>query len=395
MKIALVHDFLFEYAGSERVVEQILRVFPQADLFTLFDFLAPERRFGIGRRRVRTTFMQSFSFLKRNPAGWLPLVVPLMPLAMKRLDLSGYDLVLSSSHSFAKGVRTAPQQLHISYVHAAMRFAWERQADYLHTGIQAHWPVRWITRGLLSSLRSWDARTVQGVNHFIANSQYISRCIQKNYHRDSRVVYPPVDLSGFDLCEAKDEYYLVISRLVPYKRVDLIVQAFTHLPGRRLVVIGGGPELGRLRQMAGQNVQFLGYQEPSALQRITQHARALVIAAVEDFGIAPVEAQACGTPVIALRQGGAAETVIGLDHLRPTGLFYNDQDVASIRAAIIDFEKVKDQISPLDCRKNALHYSPARFRQEYCDIVTGEWTASHAGLFPWPIQPEIREESYG
>jgi glycosyltransferase involved in cell wall biosynthesis len=394
MKIALVHDFLFEYAGSERVVEQILRVFPQADLFALFDFLVPEQRYGIGNRRARTTFLQSFPFLKSNTAHWLPLAVPLMPLAIEQIDLSGYDLVLSSSHSFAKGVRTAQDQLHLSYVHSPMRFAWDYQADYLRSGIRANWPFNQIARRLFSYLRAWDARTALGADCFIANSKYVSQRIWKNYQRESQVVYPPVDVSGFDLCDTKEEYYLVVSRLVPYKRIDLIVQAFNRLPDRRLVIVGVGPELGSLRKLAGSNTQFLGYQDTPELQSLMQRARALLIAAVEDFGIAPVEAQACGTPVIALRHGGAAETVVGLDQPQPTGLFFDDQNVDSICTAIAEFELNRRQLSPSDCRMNALRFSPARFRQEYRTIVEAEWTASHKGSWPWPDHSAVQEDAY-
>jgi glycosyltransferase involved in cell wall biosynthesis len=394
MKIALVHDFLFEFAGSERVVEQIFRVFPQADLFTMFDFLPPEHRFGIGSRQARTTFLQSFPLLNSNTANWLPLAVPFMPRAIEQLDLNGYDLVLSSSHSFAKGVRTGPDQLHISYLHSPMRFAWDRQADYLRTGIQAKWPFSWIARGMFSYLRAWDARTAQGVDRFIANSKYVSQRIWENYQRESRVIYPPVDVSGFDLYDAKEDTYLVVSRLVPYKRIDLIIQAFNRLPGRRLAVIGSGPELGPLRKLAGPNVELLGYQSTDKLRFAMQRARALIIVAVEDFGIAPIEAQACGTPVIALRRGGAAETVVGIDQARPTGLFFEEQDVDSIRAAVADFEKRMGQISPVDCRENAMRFSPTRFRQEYRASVEADWATFHAASPPGLIQPAVQEDFY-
>ncbi len=365
MKTALIHDFLFEYAGSERVVEQILKVYPQADLFSVVDFLREDQRSFLQQKHARTTFVEKLPLLRQNPARFLPYVVPLMALAVEQIDLRGYDRVISSSHSVAKGVLTGPDQPHIAYIHSPMRFAWDLQADYLQSGGMRAGPLNAAARLMLSLMRVWDARTANGVDHFIANSRFIARRIWKTYRREAEVIYPPVDVDRFPILEQKDDYYLVVSRFVPYKRVDLIAEAFRSMTQRRLVVVGSGPERKRIQAVSGLNVELVGFQPVEKLVPLVRHARALVIAAEEDFGITPVEAQAAGTPVIAFGRGGAAETVCGLDQARPTGVFFPEQDPASLVAAVETFERERRQISPQDCRANALRFSPERFRDEF------------------------------
>jgi glycosyltransferase involved in cell wall biosynthesis len=302
-----------------------------------------------------------------------------MPLAIEQLDLSSYDLVLSSSHAVAKGVLTGPDQLHVSYVHSPMRYAWDLQHQYLREMGLERGMRGWLAKWFLHRLRIWDQRTANGVDHFIANSRFIKQRIQRIYRRDADVIYPPVDVEAFVPAGAKDDFYLTASRLVPYKRIGLIVEAFARMRGRRLVVVGDGPELGKVRALAGANVDLLGYRGDEELRGLMQRARAFVFAAEEDFGIAPVEAQACGTPVIAYGRGGVTESVRGLDEQRPTGVFFAEQSAAAIVAAVEEFERNEHRIEPGACRESALRFSSARFVAEYASFVDWAWNAFSAG----------------
>jgi glycosyltransferase involved in cell wall biosynthesis len=240
-----------------------------------------------------------------------------MPLAIEQFDFSGYDMVISSSYAFAKGVITGPRQLHLCYCHSPIRYAWDLQTQYLKESKLDRGMKSWLVRWLLHMIRVWDNRTSAGVDAFMANSRFIARRIEKVYRRDAAVVYPPVNVERFETCHDKEDFYVTASRLVPYKRIDLIVEAFNGMPDRQLVVIGDGPELPRLRRMAGPNVQVLGWQPNEVLKDHLQRARGFVFGGEEDFGIILLEAQACGTPVIAYGRGGALETVVENE----TGLF--------------------------------------------------------------------------
>jgi glycosyltransferase involved in cell wall biosynthesis len=375
IQIAIIHEWFVNYAGSERVVEQILNLFPHADLFAVVDFLDDSKRGFIQNQKVTTTFIQNLPFAKTKFRQYLPL----MPLAIEQLDLSAYDLIISSSHAVAKGVLTSPNQLHISYVHSPIRYAWDLQHQYLQESNLEKGFKSWIARWILHQIRLWDHRTANGVDLFIANSQFIARRIQKVYRRDAEVIYPPVDLQNYSLQEQKQNFYLTASRLVPYKRIDLIVEAFAQLGDRQLIVIGDGEQMGKIRAKAGRNVKFLGHREPEELREYMQNAKAFVFAAEEDFGITPVEAQACGTPVIAYGRGGVKESVIGLDRDRPTGVFFGSQTVESIRDAIFEFENLGDRISPIDCRENAMRFSTERFQREFLFFVKQAWE-NHSAL---------------
>jgi glycosyltransferase involved in cell wall biosynthesis len=375
IRIAIVHEWFVNYAGSERVVEQILNLFPHADLFAVVDFLDDSKRGFIQNKKVTTTFIQNLPFAKIKFRQYLPL----MPLAIEQIDLSAYDLIISSSHAVAKGVLTSPNQLHISYVHSPIRYAWDLQHQYLQESNLEKGFKSWIARWILHQIRLWDYRTANGVDLFIANSQFIARRIQKVYRRDAEVIYPPVDLQNYSLQEQKQNFYLTASRLVPYKRIDLIVEAFAGLGDRQLIVIGDGEQMAKIRAKAGRNVKFLGHREPEELREYMQNAKAFVFAAEEDFGITPVEAQACGTPVIAYGRGGVKESVIGLDSDRPTGVFFGSQTVESIRGAIIEFENLGDRISPIVCRDNAMRFSTERFQREFLFFVKQAWE-NHSAL---------------
>lgn len=375
MKIALVHDLLFEYAGSERVVKQILSLYPNADLYSLVDFIKPEERGFLQGKTVTTSFLQHFPLARSNPAKILPYTLPIMPLAIEQFDLSGYDLIISSSHSVAKGVLSGPDQVHISYVHSPMRYAWDLQPAYLKAnhGALGRGLKGWVTRALLSYLRLWDARTANGVDTFVANSAYVARRIWKTYRREAYVVYPPVDIERFSLQTAKEDFYVVVSRLVPYKRIDLIVEAFNQMPERKIVIIGDGPDRKLLQRRAGPNIQWLGHQPDEVVKSAMGQAAAFIIAAEEDFGISPIEAQACGTPVIAFGRGGAKETIHGLEHEKPTGVFFDRQDPGALIEAIQTFEQVRMDFHPTVCRENAQRFSPERFRSAFRTVVENEY----------------------
>jgi glycosyltransferase involved in cell wall biosynthesis len=369
VKVAIVHDWLVTYAGAERVLEQILLVYPDADLFSMIDFLPQGQRDFIQNKPVKTSFIQKLPFAKSKYRKYLPL----MPLAVEQFDLSDYDLVISSCYAVVKGVLTGPDQLHLCMCYSPIRYAWDLQHQYLREsgldrGLKS-WPIKWM----LHRIRLWDYRTANGVDGFIAISNFIARRIWKIYRRKSAVIYPPVDVERFTYSEKKEDFYLTASRMVPYKRIDMIVEAFTAIPDRKLIVIGDGPDFEKIRAKAGTNVTLLGYQTFDVLKDHLQRARAFIFAAEEDFGIAPLEAQACGTPVIAYKKGGAVETIRGLGTPMPTGIFFEEQTMTGLLKAIHLFEENSDAISAADCRENALRFSPDRFRREFKDFVESEW----------------------
>ncbi len=370
-KISVVHEWLLSYAGSEQVTARILKTFPQAKLFSVVDFLTDKQRIFFGGRQAQTTFIQRLPGAHKHYQKYLPL----MPLAIEQLDVSDADIVISSAHAVAKGVLTGPDQLHISYVHSPMRYAWDLQHQYLRESGLNKGLKGWVTKWLLHKLRLWDYRTANGVDHFIANSHFIARRIKKIYGRDATVIYPPVAVDEFPCVEQKENFYLTASRMVPYKKMDLIVEAFTQMPDKKLVVIGDGGEFKKISAIAQghANITLLGYQSFDVLKSHMQRAKAFVFAAEEDFGITPVEAQACGTPVIAFGKGGALETVRPLGCDKPTGLFFHEQSVASLCQAVTTFEEHAPQLLASSCRLNAERFSDARFQQEFATYVTKKW----------------------
>jgi glycosyltransferase involved in cell wall biosynthesis len=369
-RIAVVHDWLVDFAGSERVLAEILRCLPQADLYALIDHMPAAERAPLDGRRARTTFLQEMP----GVATHLPWYLPLMPFAIEQLDLTGYDLVVSSSHAVAKGVIVSPDALHLSYVHSPMRYAWDQQFEYLRAENAEGGLKGLLLRGLLHRLRLWDHRSAAGVDHFAANSAFVARRIRKAWRREAEVIPPPVDVE-FHVpgSAARGEEYVAVSRLMGYKRVDLLVKAFGGMPEKRLVIVGDGPLHGRLKSMATPNVSFAGHLAAEQKRERLQRARAFLFAAVEDFGIAPVEAMACGTPVIALARGGAAETVAGLEAAEPTGVLFGEQSVEAIMRAVKTFEENAHRITAAACRARAQKYSAARFRAEFTAFVTRNW----------------------
>ncbi|MCP3724134.1 glycosyltransferase family 4 protein [Paraburkholderia sp. CNPSo 3272] len=359
-RVAVVHDWLVIYAGAERVLEQILACFPDADLFSVVDFVDAKDRTFLRGKRATTSFIQKLPGARKRYRAYLPF----MPLAIEQLDVSGYDVVISSSHAVAKGVLTGPDQFHISYVHSPIRYAWDLQHQYLQESSLTRGPKSMLARLILHYIRNWDVRTANSVDQFVANSEFIARRIQKVYQRQAEVVYPPVDIDAFELETTKDDFYLTASRLVPYKKIDLIVEAFARMPERRLVVIGDGPDMHKVRAKATPNVEVLGYQPFAVLHDRMRRAKAFVFAAEEDFGISVVEAQACGTPVIAFGKGGALETVRDTGS-RPTGIFFEEQNADAIIDAVESFESDPGRFRAEDCRANAERFSSRHFREQF------------------------------
>ncbi|HBR7678874.1 TPA: glycosyltransferase family 4 protein [Klebsiella pneumoniae] len=370
INIGVVADWLVTYAGAERILSEMFDIFPDAELYSIVDFLSDEAREYFHNKKAKTTFIQNLPFAKSKYQNYLPL----MPLAIEQLDVSGHDIILSSSHAVSKGVLTGPDQLHISYVHSPIRYAWDLQHQYLKESGLDHGVKGIIAKWLLHKIRIWDYRTASGVNHFVANSKFIARRINKVYGRTADVIYPPVDVKRFTLNENKKDYFVTASRLVPYKRVDLIVEAFSHMPDKQLVVIGDGSDMKKIKAKATANIEILGYQPNSVMEEYMRNAKAFIFAAEEDFGITPVEAQACGTPVIAFGKGGSLETVRPLGVNMPTGMFFEQQNISSLISAVNLFTENQELFEPANCRANALKFSVERFKNEMNNYVSQKWT---------------------
>jgi glycosyltransferase involved in cell wall biosynthesis len=363
MKYALVHEWLTPQAtgGSELVVQAILQQV-DADLYALIDFESTNPESYLYGRNIGTTFLQYLPLARQGVQKYLPL----LPLAIEQLDLRNYDIILSSSHAVAKGVLTAPHQCHVCYCHTPMRYAWDLTFDYLENSRVGRGLPGLITRHLLHQLRQWDVISAHRVDFFIANSRHTARRIWRCYRRQAQVIYPPVAVDRFPFESQKEDYYLTVSRLVSYKQIKLIVAAFNEL-GLPLIIIGDGPDLEKLKQFARPNVQLLGNQPNAVVEQYMAKARAFVYAACEDFGIALVEAQACGTPVIAYGGGGALETVIDgrCDPHLGTGLFFDVQTATALVKAVETFREIQPHLAPEQCRHQALRFSPEVFRQAY------------------------------
>ena len=370
LRVAIVHDTLVVNGGAERVLAELLDLFPDADLFTTVCFLGDNQRDFLRGRNPKTTFIQRMPWARKH----YRLYLPLMPLAIEQLDLTNYDLIISSSYAVAKGVITGPDQLHISYVHSPIRYAWDLQHIYLREARLDRGLRSIFARIVLHYMRLWDYRTGSGADAMIANSHFVARRIRKIYGRQAVVIPPPVDVDRFMPGDSKEEFFLTASRMVPYKCIPLIVEAFAAMPDKRLVVIGDGPDMPavRLRAASAPNIDILGYQPEPTLIDYMQRARAFVFAAEEDFGIVPLEAQACGTPVIALGKGGALETVRGNDGPNRTGTFFLEQSVAAIVQAVREFDDVCETISPSACRENAMRFHPIHFRNAFMQQIKDE-----------------------
>lgn len=363
LKVAIVHDWLVVNGGAEKVLENIIEVFPQADIFSLVDFIPDDSRAWLKGKSVTTSFIQRLPFAKNHYRNYFPF----FPIAIEQLDVTGYDLVISSSYAVAKGVITGPEQKHICYCHSPARYAWDLQFQYLKESNMESGLKSMLAKYFLYKFRIWDTRTVNGVDEFIANSAFIKKRIYKCYRREAQVLFPPVDVAQFSLSSSKSDFYLTASRMVPYKRMDLVVEAFTQMPDKKLKVIGDGPEMEKIRKIAQghKNIEILGFQSNQVLVESMQQAKAFVFAAEEDFGIIPVEAQACGTPVIAFGKGGCLETVKN----GVTGVHFMHQDAASVVKAVYQFENTIETLDVIQIRAHAETFSRQAFQENLSKLV--------------------------
>jgi glycosyltransferase involved in cell wall biosynthesis len=373
-RVAIVHEWLGPYAGSEQVVAAMLEVFPHADLFATIHDPDEMRGTPLEGTPVRTSFIQSLPGATKRYRSYLPL----MPLAVEQFDLRPYDLVLSSSHAVAKGVLTGADQLHVSYVYTPVRYAWDLYLDYLETGGASRGIKSLPARLVLHYLRLWDYAAAARADVILADSAYVARRIGKIYRRSARVVYPPVEVERYRADLPREEFYVALCRFVPYKRMGLIVEAFTRI-GKPLVVIGDGPEFDKVRHTAGANVELLGYQSDGVKADYLQRARAFVFAAEEDFGISVVEAQAAGCPVIAYGRGGVRETVVGWPAPSATGVFFDAQTPEALEAAVLLYEDHVGEFLHEACRRNAERFTRERFASEFRSIVSELWESFQRG----------------
>ena len=367
VKYALVHEWLTPKAtgGSELVVKEILKHI-NADLYALIDFESGNPESYFYQRQIGKTFLQYLPLARNGVQKYLPL----LPIAIEQFDLREYDVILSSSHAVAKGVLTTPYQLHICYCHTPMRYAWDLTFDYINSSKVGKGIPGIFTRYLLHKLREWDVISANRVDYFIANSQHTARRIWRCYRRQAEVIYPPVDVKKFPFKSQKQDFYLTVCRLVSYKKISLIVRAFNQL-GRELVVIGSGRELSQLRHLARSNVKVMGWQPEEVVAQYMSEAKGFIYAACEDFGMALVEAQACGTPIIAYSLGGATETVLDMRKYpdSATGLLFSEQTEKALIEAVKFFESSQGYFQPEIIRKHADKFSQTVFQKHYFSFL--------------------------
>lgn len=365
MKKALIHDWFITSAGAEKCIKSFTNIWDDFDTFALFDFFEyDDRKEVLNSKKTNTSFLQNLPFAKKLYRNFLPLY----PLAIEQCDLSKYDLILSSSHCVAKGVLTNQDQLHICYMHTPIRYAWDLYHQYLDDNNLKKGIKGRLTQYILHKIRIWDLNSINRVDYFIANSNFVKKRIKKIYNKDSVVIYPPVDINRFKLCEEKEDFYVTAARMVSYKKIDLIVKAFSKID-KKLYVIGDGPDFKKIKNIASENIEFLGFHNDEILVEKLQKAQAFIYAAIEDFGILPVEAQACGTPIICLGKGGTKETVI--DGL--TGVYFENQTIDDILEGIEKFEKNKDTFIPSKIREHSLQFSKQRFEKEIEEFVNKKY----------------------
>ncbi len=361
--IAIVHEWLSTKAGSEKVTESFVNLLQNVEVYSTVDFMSKaDREAMMGDRVPKTTFIQKLPFARRHFRYYLPI----FPFAIRSHNLADHPIVLSSSHAFAHGVKTRPGQIHISYSHTPMRYIWDMQDLYLESNNINRGPLAWASKFLTSLLRSWDARVSRNVDFYISNSRFTAQRIKTFYGRDAHVIYPPVEIEKYDVEDDKDDFYVTASRLVCYKKVEMVVEAFNKMPDKKLIVIGDGKRKELIEKIAGPNIRILSHLEFQEFHFYMRKAKAFVFAGKEDFGITLVEAQACGTPVIAFGEGGAAEIVID----KKTGLLFKEQTPDSLINCVHEFEMVHGgKFSSSDIRKNSERFSLDRFNKEVLAFI--------------------------
>ncbi|MDD3006433.1 MAG: glycosyltransferase [Candidatus Pacebacteria bacterium] len=360
MKIALVHDYLVQYGGAERVLEAFCEIFPNAPIFTMvYDEKLTNGAFK--DRRIHTSFLQKIPFISSHHRAY-PL---LMPIAIESFDLNDFDVVLSDSNSYAKGVLTGTDTLHITYCHTPMRYAWDDCHRHMREFEYSKFTRKFLPFGI-SYLRLWDKISADRPDKYIANSKFVSSRIKKYYAKDSTVIYPPVNLDGFHIAEKTENYYLAVGRALPYKRFDIVIKAFNKLKFP-LKIIGKGPEMENLKKMAKDNIEFLGYLNDEEASRYYAKCRALIFPSEEDFGITPLEAMASGRPVIAYRGGGALETVVE----DVSGVFFDRQTPEAIVKTVENFQSEK--FDPRKIRAQAEKFDRNIFKSRIKGLVESEY----------------------
>lgn len=359
MKVALVHDWLVNIGGAEKVLKVISEIFPEADIFTLVYSKDTLKKLNLSSK-VYASFINNLP----KALSKYPYYLPLMPIAIEQFDLSNYDLIISSSHCVAKGIITKSYQSHICYCHTPMRYLWDLYFPYLRDHNLERGLKSIFVRVIFHYLRMWDVISSNRVDYFIANSKNVADRIKKIYRREAVVIYPPVDIENFYTSEKKEDYFIVLSRLVPYKKVDLVVEVFNDLK-LPLVIIGDGEEREKIEKIANENIRILGWQEDKVVKEYLSKAQALIFPSEEDFGIVPVEAQASGTPVIAFNKGGAKETVVD----GKTGILFDEQSVNSLKKAVLRFLRERDNFKKEDMLINAKRFSKERFIIEFKSFI--------------------------
>ncbi len=361
-KVAIVHDWLCVDGGAEVVLNRLLLMFPKADIYTTVDILSDDKREFLRGHKIYTTVLQKYKFIAKRYSYFMHL----MPYLIEQFDLSKYDMVISSSHFVAKGVITHPEQLHFAYIYSPVRYAWDMYFEYDRAGAFGKRLKNIFMKKWLHRMRIWDFVSSYRADYLISDSKFIQKRIRKYWRRNSTVVYPPVEIANTVYHEEKKEYYITLSRLVEYKRVDIIIRAFNEFPNKELIIIGDGRAKDKLVKMSKSNINFKGYLPRVEAMTLISRAKAFVFMAKEDFGIVPIEAQACGTPVVAYGQGGVKETVLEGE----TGVFVEKQDKDSLKEAILKFEKIS--FSPKKCREFSEKFSPQEFEKKITKIFKGK-----------------------
>ncbi len=385
MKVALVHDWLTGMRGGEKVLEVLCEIFPDADILTLLHIPGSVSK-TIESHPIRTSPLHKFPWAETRYRHYLPL----MPWAIERLNFSGYSLIVSSSHCVAKAAKSPKGGLHVCYCHTPMRYIWDQYEMYF-SAERASWLVRTAMAMLRRPLQRWDVAVSDRVHIFVTNSYNVASRIQRHYGREATVIYPPVEVERFRVGEGQGGYYLVVSALAPYKRIDLAIDACTQL-GRSLKIVGTGPEESRLRARAGSRVEFLGWKTDPEVARLYTDAAAVLFPGEEDFGIVPLEAQACGRPVIAFGRGGARETVIPLNEAPsgepadpsgsspgPTGVFFQEQTADALTEAILTYERHRQEFDPTRLRRHAAAFDRAIFKEKIAAFIQQTYAACRAG----------------
>jgi len=369
MKVALVHDFLKEFGGAEKVLLDLIKIYPGAPIYTLFYNKQKLGRYFKNKKIVTSSLQTYYSLFKKKDF----LLRPLLPKAIEEFDFQKYDLVISNTNSFAKGVITGPDTLHISYCHSPTRYLW----DYAHQYEKEH-KIRGlkglITRLIFSNLRLWDLSASKRPDFFLANSKNVARRIKKYYRREAEIIYPGIKVNDFKISSQKKRYFLIVSRLSRYKKTDLAIQTFKKLPDK-LLIVGRGPEQDRLKKMAksSKNIKFLGFVKKRELKKLYQGCRALIFPQEEDFGLTPLEAMASGRPVIAYRKGGILETL----RENISGIFFNKQNPASLKKAIACYNRIEKKFNPHEIRHSVIKFDEENFKRRFKQIISDKFSATN------------------